>query len=138
MNKLLLSASILAVGVTVVHIWAGGRDVAVPLLVSHLAEEPRLTLYAVWHMVSVLLGISAVTLGRAALPGCGVSIAAAVRLIAVIWILSGLVFLSVAATQPGEGLFLKLPQWMLLIPIGVLAWFGANSLFRPTPIRGAA
>lgn len=138
MNKLLFLASVLAAAVTIIHVWAGGKDIAEPLLASQLAEEPRLTLYAVWHMVSALLGISAVTLGRAAMPGRGAATAPAVRLIAVLWIVSGLVFLLVAATQPGEGLFLKLPQWALLIPVGVLAWLGANNSFKPTPFRGAA
>lgn len=138
MNKLLLLASILAASVAVIHVWAGGKDIADPLLASQLAEEPRLTLYAVWHMASVLLGFSALTLGRAAMPGRGVTAASAVRFIAVLWIASGLVFLSVAATQPGEGLLLKLPQWTLLIPVGVLAWLGVNKSFMPTSLHAAA
>jgi hypothetical protein len=138
MNKTLLLASVLAAFVTVVHIFAGGKDVASPLLASALADEARLTLYAVWHMVSALLGISALVLARAALPQHQVRMAPAVRLVALLWLASGLVFLAVAATQPGEGLFLKLPQWILLLPVGVLAWLGANSSSKPTPLRGAA
>ncbi len=58
-NKLVLSASILATATTAIHVVAGGADVATPLLASQLGEEPRLTLYAVWHMATVALGISA-------------------------------------------------------------------------------
>ena len=138
MNKLLLLASVLAAFVTSVHVVAGGRDVAIPLLASGLGDEPRLTLYAVWHMVSALLGISAVVLARATLPKHQVAMASAVRLVALLWLASGFVFLAVAATQPGEGLFLKLPQWILLLPVGMLAWLGANNSSKPTPLRGAA
>ena len=138
MNKVLLLASALAAAVTVIHVWAGGRDIAEPLLASQLAEEPRLTLYAVWHVVSVLLGFSAIALARAAMPRHGAETASAVRLVAVLWVASGLVFLAVAATQVGDGLFLKLPQWALLIPVGGLAWFGAKGSVRSAPLREAA
>ncbi len=137
MNKLLLSAAVLAAFVTAVHVIAGGKDVASPLLASSISEEPRLTLYAVWHMVSVLLGISAAALVRAAMPKHQAGMASAVRLLALLWGASGLVFLVVAATQAGEGLFLKLPQWVLLLPVSVLAWLGANNSFQRTP-SGAA
>lgn len=125
MNKPLLAAALLAAAVTLIHLLAGGADVATPLLASALADEPRLTLYAVWHMVSAMLAISAFILGRAALPGRSAAAAPAVRLVAVLWLASGLVFLLIAATQPGEGLLLKLPQWALLLPVGLLAWVGA-------------
>lgn len=138
MNKVLLLASVLAAAVTAIHVVAGGNDVVAPLLAAQLEESPRLTLYAAWHMVSVLLGASALALGWAALPGRAVPAASAVRLIAVLWVASGIVFLAVGLTQPGDGLLLKLPQWALLLPVGVLAWLGANDSSKPTPLRGAA
>ena len=137
MNKTLLFASVLAAFVTGVHVVAGGKDVASPLLASGLADEPRLTLYAAWHMVSALLGISALVLVRASLPPHQAGMVSAVRLVALLWLASRFVFLVVAATQPGEGLFLKLPQWILLLPVGVLAWLGANRSSKPTPLRSA-
>lgn len=138
MNKRLLWASVLAAFVTVVHIVAGRSDVVSPLWASELAEDPRLTLYAVWHMVSALLGISAVVLARAALPRHQVRLAPAVRLVRAPWLASGIVFLSIAVTQPGEGLFLRLPQWILLLPVGVLTWLGANESSMRAALRGAA
>jgi hypothetical protein len=138
MNKLLLSASVLAAVVTAIHVVAGGNDVAAPLLASALPEAPKLTLYAVWHMVSALLGMSAVVFGMASHPRHIASLSPAARVLAILWLGSGLVFLLVAATQPGEGLFLKLPQWALLLPVASLAWLGANGSSKPTPLRGAA
>lgn len=138
MNKVLLLASVLAAAVTAIHVVAGGSDVAAPLLASDMAESPRLTLYAAWHMVSVLLGASALALGWAALPGRTTPAASAVRLVAVLWIASGVVFLIIGLTQPGDGLLLKLPQWILLIPVGVLAWLGVHHSSKPRALRGAA
>ena len=88
--------------VAAIHLVAGGADVA-PLLASVLAEDPRFTLYAVWHLVTATLAL----------------------LISVLWLCFGLVFLVVAFTQPGEGLLFKLPQWLLFIPVGALGLWGA-------------
>jgi hypothetical protein len=137
MNKWLLVAGVLAGVVALIHVFAGGHDVAAPLLASSLAEDVRLTLYAVWHMVSVLLAVSAGALAWAAWPEQGLKAISVVRLVAVLWIASGLVFLVVALTQPGEGLLLKLPQWILLIPVGVLAWVGAGRVSRARASGGA-
>lgn len=101
MNKTLLFASVLAAFVTGVHVVAGGKDVASPLLASGLADEPRLTLYAAWHMVSALLGISALVLVRASLPPHQAGMVSAVRLVALLWLASGFVFLVVAARTRG-------------------------------------
>lgn len=56
--------------------------------------------------------------------------AAATRLMvqfaASLWLAIGAVFILVAVTQPGSNLFFKLPQWILLIPVGLLALAGAR------------
>ena len=44
-----------------------------------------------------------------------------VQFAASLWLAFGAVFILVAATQPGSNLFFKLPQWILLIPVGLLA-----------------
>jgi hypothetical protein len=126
MNKQLLSAALLTAFIAAVHIFMGGTDVAAPLLVSRLAEEPRLTLYAVWHLVSVTLGLSAIALYISALPRHADASRYLVLFISILWLCFGTVFLIVAFTQPGEGLFLKMPQWILFIPVGVLGLWGAT------------
>lgn len=138
MNKRLALASIVAALATAVHFFAGSNDVATPRLASGLPDEVPLTLYAAWHMVSALLGSSAVVLARAARPRYRSRMRAAVRLVAFLWLASSAVFLVVAATQPGEGLFLELPQWILLLPVGLLAWWGADRLPPPEVTRGDA
>ena len=126
MNKLLLSASILATATTAIHAFAGGADVATPLLASQLSEEPRLTLYAVWHMATVALGLSAVAFFVGAMPRYAAGGRSMVQFAALLWLAFGAVFIVVAATQPGSNLLFKLPQWVLLIPAGLLAMVGAN------------
>ena len=125
MNKPLLIASLLTAFIAAVHLFAGGADVAAPLLASGLAEEPRLTLYAVWHLVTATLLLSAFALFFSALPRHAVASRYLALFISVLWLSFGVVFLVVAFTQPGEGLFLKMPQWILFIPVGILGLWGA-------------
>lgn len=144
MNKPLLIAALLAAFTAAIHLFAGGANVAAPLLASSLAEEPRLTLYAVWHLVSVTLVLSAVALYVGSLHRHAAASRYLVLFISALWLCFGVVFLIVALTQPGEGLFFKLPQWVLLLPVGLLGlWGGSNMAFerdapkaaRPSTLR---
>ena len=137
MNKLLLFASIIAAVTTVIHAVIGGGDTVGPLLSSQISDVPRLTLYAVWHMATITLGLSAVCMFVAALPQHTSNSRYMVRFISALWLLFGVAFIMVAATQPGSGLLLKLPQWILLLPVGVLGWLGSNPSFKRSP-EGAA
>ncbi|MFD7324789.1 hypothetical protein ACFV9D_27490 [Streptomyces sp. NPDC059875] len=125
MNGWFLAAGITAVGVTAVHIVGGRRDVVRPLLSCGLADEPKRVLHAVWHMVSVDLVLSGLALLYLSLtdgaPGTGL----------VAWFVAGhfiayaaaflVVTLSVGWPRP----LLRLPQWILLLPVAVLAAAGA-------------
>lgn len=137
MNKTLLFASLLATATTAIHALAGGNEVAAPLLASQLSEAPRLTLYAVWHMATVALGLSALAFFVGAIPRYSAGSRSMVQFASVLWLAFGAVFVLVAATQPGSGLFLKLPQWILLVPVGLLGWLGANNSNEPNPLRGS-
>jgi hypothetical protein len=131
MNKPLLIAALLTAFIAAVHLFAGGADVVAPLLASSLAEEPRLTLYAVWHLVSVTLVLSAIALYVSALPQHAIAARYLALFISILWLGFGVVFLVIASTQPGEGLFFKIPQWTLFLPVGLLGLWG----FFSRPIR---
>lgn len=134
MNKPLLIAALLAAVTAAVHIFAGGPDVATPLLASTIAEEPRLTLYAVWHMVSVALVFSSVALCLGALPCYALASRYLVLFVSALWVGFGMVVLTVVLIQPGDGVLLKLPQWILLLPVGFLGfWGGTRDIRRDTP-----
>lgn len=127
MNKPLLAAALLTAFIAAVHLFAGGADVAAPLLASSLADEPRLTLYAVWHLVTVTLVLSAAALFVSALPDHAVAARYLALFVSVLWLSFGAVFLVVAFTQPGEGLLFKMPQWILFLPVGFLGLWGSFS-----------
>jgi hypothetical protein len=128
MNKPLLIAALLTAFIAVIHLYAGGADVASPLLASSMEAEPRLTLYAVWHLVSVTLVLSAIALYVSAQPRHAGAARYLALFISVLWICFGLVFLVVAFTQPGQGLLFKMPQWILFLPVGLLGLWGASNV----------
>jgi hypothetical protein len=126
MNRLLVIATILAAVTTAVHMLAGGPDVATPLLASSMAGEPKLTLYAVWHMVSVVLAMSVPALFIGGLPRHAHAARYLVLFVSALWCAFGLVFLGVVAIQPEGGWLFKLPQWVLLLPVGLLGLWGGS------------
>ncbi len=125
MNGWLLAAGITALGVAAVHIAAGQRDVVRPLLSCGLADEPKRVLHAVWHMVSIDLVFSGVALVFLSLAE-GVS---ATRLVA--WFVAAhfiayaAAFLAVTLSVGWPRPLLRLPQWILLLPVAALAAAGA-------------
>jgi len=134
MNRMLLVASLLAAVTAAIHIVLGGADVAAPLLASSLALEPRLVLYACWHGISVALILSAGGLFIGALPRFAAGGRMLVLAISLWWLAFAAVFLLVIAAGPGDGLLWRLPQWMLLTPVGLLGLVGA---LRRSAIRAA-
>lgn len=128
MNRLLVIAALLAAFTAAVHIFAGGLDVAAPLLTSTLSGEPKLTLYAVWHMVSVALATSAIALFIGSLPRHAKASRYLVLFVSGLWCAFGIVFLIVIAIQPEHGWLFKLPQWILLLPVGFLGLWGSSNL----------
>lgn len=62
MNTLIFSAGILALFTGLVHIIAGQIEPIRPFLKSDLPDIPKATLLGCWHMVSVMLVISAAAL----------------------------------------------------------------------------
>jgi hypothetical protein len=127
MNLRLVVAALLAAFTTAVHIFSGGEEVAAQLLASSIARQPMLTLYAVWHMASVALAMSAVALFFGSLPRYANSARYLVLFVSALWCSFGVVFLTVVAIQPESGWLLKLPQWVLLLPVGFLGIWATGS-----------
>ncbi len=123
-NGWYLTAGVIAAGVAAVHIVAGGRDVVRPLLAGAISAEPRRTLHAVWHMVSADLALAAAALIWLALsdrPGGD----AMAWLIAAHFAVYAAAFLAVTLAAGWSKPLLRLPQWMLLLPVAGLTAAGA-------------
>ncbi|MBX2852463.1 MAG: hypothetical protein KTR15_12045 [Phycisphaeraceae bacterium] len=113
----LYAASLLSVLTLVIHVTAGGRAVARPLLESELGPEAKYTNYYCWHLVTIVIAACF------ALPA---SQAAAIDLARLATVLA-------AAFAAWSGLLailkrqnaLTLPQWMLFLPIAVCGAAGS-------------
>jgi len=132
MNRMLLFAGIVAAFTAAIHLFAGTREIHAPLLASALAQPIRLLLYACWHLVSVILALSAAALLWSAMPGNRAAAGALPAFVSLVWLLFGLVFLIVAVVFAGLPAIRMLPQWTLLLPVGILAWIGARKSGVPS------
>ncbi|MCT4352090.1 hypothetical protein M5362_02935 [Streptomyces sp. Je 1-79] len=125
MNGWLLAAGITALGVAAVHIVGGHRDVVRPLLSCGLADEPKRVLHAVWHMVSVDLALSGLALLYLSLTDGTSGTGLVAWFVAAHFIAYAAAFLVVTLSVGWPRPLLRMPQWILLLPVAVLAAAGA-------------
>ncbi|MFD3538679.1 hypothetical protein ACFWUQ_04170 [Streptomyces sp. NPDC058662] len=125
MNSWLLAAGITASGVAAVHAVAGGRDVVRPLLSCGLADEPKRVLHAVWHMVTVDLVLSAVALVYLALANGAAGTDLVAWFVAAHFLAYAAAFLVITLSVGWSKPLLRLPQWILLLPVALLTAAGA-------------
>jgi hypothetical protein len=127
MNRTLLFTAILAAFTAAVHIFVGTPEIQKPLLQSALPQEVRLLLYTCWHLVSVTLSLSAVAFFVSAFANLSDSSRNMVKLVSFMWLCFGFVFVAVALLHSGVSMLLKLPQWILLLPVGALGLLGCSN-----------
>ncbi|MEZ8801058.1 hypothetical protein AB6D78_07675 [Vibrio splendidus] len=124
MNIWIFSSGLLALFTTLVHVFAGQIDPVRPFLKSKLDDIPKATLLACWHIVSVTLFVSSLMLLYVGWYGID-SLYFLIQLLGFLYILYASVFVAVGLYFFGAKVFVKLPQWILLLPIGLLANYGA-------------
>ncbi|MBO7911041.1 MULTISPECIES: hypothetical protein [unclassified Vibrio] len=124
MNIWIFSSGLLALFTTLVHVFAGQIDPVRPFLKSKLEDIPKATLLACWHLVSVTLFVSSLMLLYVGWYGID-SLYFLIQLLGFLYILYASVFVAVGLYFFGAKVFVKLPQWILLLPIGFLANYGA-------------
>ncbi len=121
MKKLgLYIALALAVAMTCVHLFVGGRLIAAPLLASGLADLPRLTLYLCWHGVTIVLAGMALLIADALFWRRRADSAFLVAALAASFAFLGWVIIIRFGLSP-----LSLPQWIVFVPMAGAAFFGA-------------
>ncbi|WP_114767914.1 hypothetical protein [Vibrio rhodolitus] len=123
MNIWLLIAGVLGIFTALVHVFAGQVDPVRPFLKSTLAEVPKATLLACWHLVSVTLISSSLVILYIAWFDFSLQYLL-VQFIGWLYVLFALVFISVGWYFFAHKVFFTLPQWILLLPIGGLALYG--------------
>ncbi|MFA0391612.1 hypothetical protein AB4508_21265 [Vibrio splendidus] len=124
MNIWIFSSGLLALFTTLVHVFSGQIDPVRPFLKSKLDDIPKATLLACWHLVSVTLFVSSLMLLYVGWYGID-SLYFLIQLLGFLYILYASVFVAVGLYFFGAKVFVKLPQWILLLPIGFLANYGA-------------
>lgn len=124
MNTWITCAGVLALLTSLVHIFAGQIDPIRPFLKSDLPDVPKATLLACWHIVSVTLILSGAILFYAGWYSL-TEMNQAVIGIAISFISFSFVFIVVGWHFFRYRVLIKLPQWILLLPIGVMGLLGA-------------
>ncbi|KZN48414.1 hypothetical protein [Pseudoalteromonas luteoviolacea] len=123
MNYWVFAAGILALLTAMIHIIAGQLDPIRPFLKSKLDKVVKATLLACWHMISLLLLVSAAFLifaGWQMQPDLQLF----VQVVASLYIGFSIIFITVGGYFFKFQAMLKLPQWTLLLPVGCLAFYG--------------
>jgi len=126
MNKILLTTALFAAFTAALHTFGGTPEIETPLLQAPLAPEISLLVFACWHLVTAALTLSTIGFFISATPKHAVQSHYMALFISTMWILFGLVFVIVDITYVGLPMLFKLPQWILLIPIGVLGLWGCS------------
>ncbi len=125
-NRLLLASGLIAAFTAALHTFAGTPEIQEPLLRSTIPQSVSLLLYACWHLVTVTLILSAAALIWSARPNSRTSAGALPYFVSLLWLLFGFVFVTVALVFSGPSTLLVLPQWTLLIPVGILGLLGVR------------
>lgn len=123
MNVLALVIGICSLALAGLHLIAGGRQVARPMLAASFDVVARDTMHACWHLVSAQL-----VLAGACLTASGVAPTAAtdplVRAVATLYLAYAAVFLWIAIASRRRRAVLQLGQWIAFLPLGFAGWFG--------------
>lgn len=123
-NRLLLTSGLVAAFTAALHTLAGTPEIQEPLLSSSIPQPVSLLLYTCWHLVTVTLILPAAALIWSSRPTNRTSAGVLPRFISLLWLLFGFVFVVVALALAGPSALLVLPQWILLIPVGILGLLG--------------
>ena len=120
MNRFWLTAGIINVIATIMHLIMGYIDPLLPLTQTWLNDVSMATLFAVWTMATLVMLVSSFNLVYIGI----YPRKAGAKELALLWgglyVSFSLVFVIVNVSYA----FFSLPQWVLLLPIGLLAFYG--------------
>ena len=113
-------AAVLSFLTTLIHLFAGGREIAVPLLESRdIQPVPKYTMYYAWHLVTIMLFVMAVTFGHSAIDQTQTVLAFYTTMLAISFMLLSLGFVVWKKQK-----FWQMPQWFLFLVIAIFGVAG--------------
>ncbi len=125
MNYWWLVSGALGLFTAFLHLIGGQVDVIRAFLKCDLTAVPKATLHACWHMVTVTLFASAIALLYFGVYPTSPGSNALASFIGGQFVAYAIVFLILALGGNWSIKLVRLPQWILLLPIGVLSILGS-------------
>lgn len=127
MNILFLSAGAIGLFTTAVHLFGGQVTLIRPFLKTDLADDVKGCLLVCWHVVSAYLLLTSCLFIFAGLRQ-SVTLDVLIQATAGFYVLFAAMFIAVGGFFFGYRVFYKLPQWVLILPMGVLGLMGTGAL----------
>ncbi len=120
-NIYLIIAGVINLFTAFIHVIAGQFDLVDPLIESALNQQIKTEWLSVWHIITVTLFLSAFYLLRQGIKPSKNDTKQLIQFIGFLYTLYAFVFVICS-------LFMSkfAPQWILLLPIGILAILGAT------------
>jgi hypothetical protein len=120
-NVYLIVAGLINLLTALLHTFAGQIDLINPLMDSNIELQTKSELLSAWHIVTILLFATAFILLKNGFRWSVSEDKTAVRYIGYLYILFCIPFIVVSFMNN-----LFAPQWILLLPIGLLSWIGQS------------
>jgi len=114
-------AGIINLLTALLHLIGGQIDLVNPLLESNLTLQQKGELTAAWHIVTILLFVTTYIIIRTVITKEYKQNHSQLKSIAILYVFSGIPFIVVSIWF---GIFA--PQWILLMPIGILILLGRS------------
>jgi len=119
MNYSWLIAGIVNLLTALIHTFGGQLDLVNPLLKSNLSDQSKAEWLGVWHMVTLLLFATTYVIFRNTLVAVQVRKLEIITFIGFLYVLFSVPFIISSIINS-----LLAPQWILLLPIGLLLLIG--------------
>lgn len=121
MNMLILLAGGASGIICLIHVFAGGRHIARPLLGARdLHDVPKYTQYYCWHLVTIVLAAMSLAFLYAAFSAGARDVAMVMGVIAAAFAVFGLLIVPITKQS-----YRQMPQGWLFLPVALLGIAGA-------------
>jgi len=116
--------------VAIIHTIGGQLDLVNPLLESNLAEQARTEWLGVWHMVTIVLFVTTFYLLKKGFSKDKEINVELIQFIGMLYVLFSIAFVISSLVMQ-----VFAPQWILLFPIGVLAFLGLRKKIESQSVK---